>query len=288
MLQNPSPEASACVILRLAMNEQIALQNTLRKRFEELRAKNPSYSIRAFARRVGVNSGALSAILSGKRNASVKIAERVAERLMLDPQERHELLSKFPKRRLPSRAREAGVTTGEVIDSQYLKLNAAQFKVIADWEHLAVLSLMETKDFESGVTWMANRLGVTETRMRTVIDNLLALNLVALNDVGKLIRTQERVRSPDDQGRDLSINRNHEQALEQARASLFRDSTEDRDLTSITMAIDVKKLSMAKELIRKFQDELSDLVETGDRTEVYRLSMQMIPVTNLRKQGNGK
>jgi UV DNA damage repair endonuclease len=47
------------------------------------------------------------------------------------------------------------------------------------------------------------------------------------------------------------------------------------------MAIDPKKLSVAKELIRKFQDDLSDLLESGNQTEVYRLSTHLFPLSKL-------
>jgi hypothetical protein len=53
----------------------------------------------------------------------------------------------------------------------------------------------------------------------------------------------------------------------------------ERDFTTVTMAIDKRKLSTAKELIRKFEDELSDLLESGHRTDVYRLSVQLFPFT---------
>lgn len=278
------PLLRAHVIAANVMKEQIVLQTILRTRFEELRLKNSSFSARSFARRLNINSGALSAILSGKRNVSVKLAERIADKLLLDPQERHELLSKFSNRKIPSKNSATGVTTGELIDAQYLKVSAAQFRMIADWEHFAVLSLLDTNDFESNNEWIAKRLGVSEKRISVVMDNLLQLNLVALNNDGKLFKTNENIRSPDDIA-DISIKRSHEQAMDQAKSSLHRDSIEDRDFSSITMAIDLKKLGMAKELIRKFQDELSDLVETGDRTEVYRLSMQMVPISVLRKSG---
>jgi hypothetical protein len=53
-------------------------------------------------------------------------------------------------------------------------------------------------------------------------------------------------------------------------------------MTSVTMAIDPRKIGMAKEFIRKFQDEFCVLVEQGDQTEVYKLSMQFFPLTKTR------
>jgi hypothetical protein len=71
--------------------------------------------------------------------------------------------------------------------------------------------------------------------------------------------------------------------LELARKSLYRDPVEARDLTSVTMAIDPKNLSMAKEKIRQFQDELAQMLATGTPTEVYRVSMQMFPLRSQQR-----
>ncbi|MGZ3740999.1 MAG: DUF4423 domain-containing protein, partial [Bdellovibrionota bacterium] len=59
--------------------------------------------------------------------------------------------------------------------------------------------------------------------------------------------------------------------------------TEERDITSMTMAIDPRRLPLAKTLIRKFRFRLADLLETGDRTEVYNLNVQLVPVTKKDK-----
>ena len=53
----------------------------LRMKFGEIKAKNPAYSQRAFARRLGLSSGSLSGILSGKRAVSEKKALALAKRL---------------------------------------------------------------------------------------------------------------------------------------------------------------------------------------------------------------
>jgi uncharacterized protein (TIGR02147 family) len=218
----------------------------------------------------------MSAILNGKRNVSRDLAERISKKLLLDPQQRSEILSLFPEKR---RYRKAEMASG-VLEPRYLELNASQFKIVAEWEHFAVMSLLNCEDFESSPPWIAKRLGVSETRARQVVDRLVQLGLFTFSEDGRLQRSTRSYRTSDDVA-DLSLKRCHEQSLDLAKESLHRDSVKSRDFTSITMAIDPKKLSMAKELSRKFQDELSDLLESGHRTEVYRLSMQLFPLSRI-------
>lgn len=86
------------------MSLQPAIQNLLHGKFMEAKAGNPRYSLRAFARRLEISAGSLSAILSGKRVISKKLAEKIADRLGLDDQSRSELLKTFvslPRKRDP-------------------------------------------------------------------------------------------------------------------------------------------------------------------------------------------
>ena len=263
------------------MKEQIAIQNVLREQLSEIQRKNPRYSLRSYAKKVGVHVGALTYIMNGKRNVSKDLAERITRRLLLDPQQRSEILGLFPEKRIH---RKPGLAQGEVLESRYLAFSAAQFKIAAEWEHFAVLSLMKCEDFEPNVAWISKRLGISPTRSRQVIDRLQELGLIELTSSGLLVRSEKSFRTPDDVA-DISLKRHHEQTLDLAKESLFRDDIAVRDFTTVTMAIDPEKLSMAKELIRKYEDELSDLLESGHRTEVYRLSMQLFPLSRIEDKG---
>jgi uncharacterized protein (TIGR02147 family) len=263
------------------MKEQIAIQKLLQARLAEIQRQNPQFSLRAFAQKVGVHVGALSYILNGKRNVSRTLAERIAKRLMLDPQERSEILRLFPEKR---RYKKDGAVL-ENFEPRYLELSATQFKIAAEWEHFAVMSLLNCEDFKNDRAWIAKRLGLTETRAQQVLDRLIIAGLFHVDADGKITRSKKSYRTSDDIA-DVSMKKHHEQNLDLAKESLHRDSVQFRDFTTTTMAIDTKKISTAKELIRKFQDDLSDLLETGKQTEVYRLSVQLFPFTKLEKNGD--
>jgi hypothetical protein len=259
------------------MKEQIAIQNVLREQLGELQRKNPSYSLRAYAKRLGVHVGALSHILNGKRNVSHELAERMIRRLALDPHQRNDLLALFPPKRPYQKP-----GTDPLPGPRYLALSASQFKIAAEWEHFAVLSLLNCGDFIHSAEWISRRLGITESRASAVVSRLMELGLLALDASGKLVRTRQSYRTPDDVA-EASLKKHHDQTLELAKESLYRDAVDERDFVTTTMAIDPKKLSAAKELIRKQQDELAELLESGHRTEVYRFSAQLFPLSRTRK-----
>jgi uncharacterized protein (TIGR02147 family) len=257
-----------------SLTGQVAIQNVLRQKFQESQRLNPRYSLRAFSKKVGVHVGALSGILNGKRKVSRKLAERITQRLLLDPQLASEVLSQFPNNK-------KGLITQEIYNPRYLELSSSQFKISTEWEYFAVMSLVRCDDFESSPKWIAQRLGISEKRAEEIVNRLLDLELFKKDETGTLTRTEQSFRTPDEVA-DISLKKHHDQTLELARESIYRDAIELRDFTTITMAIDPSKLRMAKELIRKQQDELSDLLEAGKRTEVYRLSIQLIPLTKAK------
>jgi uncharacterized protein (TIGR02147 family) len=256
------------------MDAQLAVQSLLQENLTEIQRRNPRYSLRSYAGKVGIHAGALSSILSGKRNVSRDLAERIVRRLLLDPQRRAEILGLFPEKRA---YRKAGAAAPE---PRYLELSAAQFKIAAEWEHFAVMSLIKCVRAKHTPAWIADRLRIPESRARQVVERLVELGLVTKDASGALRRSPKSYRTPDDVA-SVAMKKHHDQTLDLAKESLHRDSVEQRDMTTLTMAIDPAKLDAAKELIRKFHDDVSDLLESGEQTEVYRLAVQLFPMTRL-------
>ena len=51
----------------------------------------------------------------------------------------------------------------------------------------------------------------------------------------------------------------------------------------MTMALDPEQLPEIKKRIRKFQDELAELIDKGNKKEVYEICMQVFPRTDIKK-----
>ncbi len=260
------------------MKHQRALQQLLQKRFDEVRGRNPSYSLRAFARSLDTSAAMTSRILAGKRQVSLNLARRILDALMLDPRERAELLEGFTTGK--TSAPVSSLPQGEVIDPTYLQLTADQFRVIADWQCFALLSLFKTKDFRSDPQWMAERLGLTRTKVEEALERLLRLELISKNKGGRFSRSTSMFKTTDEV-HSLSLRRSHFENLDLAKRSLENDSLEDRDFTHLTLAFNRARMKEAKKAIRKFQDRFDAVFEgdEADPTDVYRMSVQFFPMT---------
>lgn len=247
----------------LFIPNQKVLRNLLQDIFAQRQVRNPSYSIRSFSRALQVNHSALSEIMRGKRKAGTRIARRIAAGLMLDEESHQRLFS--------NRIEEQGESR------QDSELNADQFRLIAEWYHFALLSLTETEDFRSEIGWISQRLNCSKSEIVAAIDRLKRMGL--LEQKKSVFRGTNKALSTTDGIPDMAIRKRHSQFLQKVQDSLERSDFSERDFTTMTMAIDPKKLPEARHRIRKFRDELCHFLEGGTKKEVFELGIQLIPLS---------
>src|SRR5579862_226766 len=75
------------------METKSAYQHYLKEELARRCEKNPSYSLRAFAKACHLSPGELSQVLSGKRIPSYKVAQKILAGLDLSPQEKSQFLN---------------------------------------------------------------------------------------------------------------------------------------------------------------------------------------------------
>lgn len=243
------------------MNQQAIIQ-ILVKRYEEKRQKRATYSYHSYAKHLGVSSGALSSILGGQRKITKKMAQRFATSLGL---EEAELKAFFDE------------SQASANDLEYIKVQMDQFKSISEWQHFAILSLIQTVNFTNDVEWIARRLGIGPQKVENSIQRLVDLGML-INENGHLKRAAARYTTSDNIA-SASLKQAHRSNLELATNALDEVSLELRDFMAMTSAVDPTKIADVKKLIREFRDKVSVLLDEGERTEVYKLCIQFFPLT---------
>jgi uncharacterized protein (TIGR02147 family) len=234
---------------------------------------NPKYSLRAFARDLKVSPQVLSPLLRGKKGISTDVAAQIAERLELNPKESNYFMdlvtlvharSQQAKRLAEYRIR-AGQDSGS---TRYFSLDVEAFKVISDWHHYAILELAGTKRFKNDSKWIAHRLQISSHEVNQAIERLKALELLEDDGKGSLRKTKNSLSAsfgiPSG-----AIRKFTRQMLAKAIESLEQQTMQERDITTITMAIDPKRLPKASKMITEFRRALCEFLEKGERTEVY-------------------
>ncbi|WP_413291489.1 TIGR02147 family protein [Bdellovibrio sp. HCB337] len=238
----------------------------LQKIFAERSRKNPKYSLRAFANSLDLDSSTLSAILRGKRPLTSKMAMKLIDRLEIeDPLQMQLLLM----------GTIGGQDAAQKID--YAEFDMASAEVVGSWEHFAILSVLELSKTKSDTKSIAKRLNIPMGVAMEALYRMEKLGLIQKSDTswkltGKNMSTPTNIPN-------TRLRAAHRQHIERALESLEKDSVQSRDITGITMAINSKKLTEAKNLIQDFRRRLSAFLEAGDRDSVYRLNVQLFPLT---------
>ena len=245
----------------------------VRAEYLKRKRRNSHYSMRAFAKALDIPSGRLSEILAKKRRITEKMGLHIADKLALSPVERQSFLKTICSEKASKKEKQQG-------HRDYQLPNFDNFYFTSDWYHYGILALLRTKNFKPCSRWIAQRLGISKLEIEEAMDRMVRLQVLEKTDEGwqrkiGTIKTTEDIPS-------AALKKAHMETLERAILSLDDVPVQERDLSSVTIACNPNRLAEAKDRIRKFRRELADFLESSeDKTEVYELSLQLVPLTRL-------
>ena len=252
----------------------------IREDFSRRQRGNRAYSLRAYARDLAVHPSTLSLVILGKRPLPFKDSGKVVDGLSLGAKERTYFMESLGKKHASlDRIKLA------TFDDRVLLDEETYFQVIAEWEHYAVLTLMDCDGFAPSVDEITKRLSITKQRAGVVLENLVHFGLLKRTETGTLEKAQARVRTSEDVS-SQALKASHRETLDISRKKLDELSVELRDFSSMMVAVDPERLPQAKVIIREFRQKMDELLKSGQRSEVYQLAIQFYPLTNPEKQRN--
>ena len=232
--------------------------------------KNPSYSLRSFAKHLNVSHSALTEMLKGKRTITKKSMEKLGFALGLTIHE----IQHFQETK-------SNQTEKAQQQAAYQQLTIDQFSIMSDWYHYAILELIKIEGFPHTTHDFARALGITKSEANIAVERMFRVGL--LEEVEGRLKEINGGFATNISGNLTSAGSKklQKQILEQSIEALMTLPTDVRNHTSMTMAIDPKLLPEAIERIKKFRRELSEFLETqGTPTEVYQMSLSLFPITH--------
>lgn len=238
--------------------------------FSNRRLKNPKYSLRSFAKTLGVSPSRLSDIFNQKRNMTLNQAVQFTERLSIPPEMKKNVLSSF----------DGGKNKKTLnLNHTYQRISNDIFYLLRDWQHFAILNLIETKNFKSDPQWIAKRLGIQVLDVNLSLERLKRCELIEIKN--KKIKATHKNISTSDQSVNHALRHAHRDTLEQAILAIDEVDIKWRDISSMVVPVNIDKITEAKKLIKSFRRKLAEVLESGNKTEVYNLNIQLVPVTKI-------
>lgn len=242
----------------------------LKQEYVRRRAQNPNFSLRSFAKWLKISPSQLSQMLSGKRKITLKILKKMSGKLSLSPIEKKQLLSL---------TYEGLDFLEEPVANKYLQLKEDQFRLIADWYHLAILSLTKVKGAKSDVRWISRRLGISMEDAEQALCRLQRLGILQLKpefkQIGNAFEVSSNISSE-------AIRKYHKQNLNLAAEKLESVGVSYREFQSISLSMNPDKVQEIKPLIDEFLDSISSSFESPQGAEVYNMNVQLFPVTLIK------
>ena len=264
-------------ILRVRYNRSMTgtYRSILIEELRKRQRKNPAYSLRAFARDIGVSASRLSEVLNSKVGLSDSRATIVADRLGLKGQDKAFFIDLVQAEHARSKlAKKAASERVEAHRMDTKKISDEDFHLISDWQNLAALELLDIPETPHTFAAVAERLRISVGEAEATIARLIKVGLLEEQN-GRWIPSDSNSTTTADIP-SAAIQNYHRQMLGRANRSLETDPVEVRDLSSVVFSLDSKQLSYAKERIREFRRILSqELAAMPAKDKVYSLSIQL-------------
>ena len=238
--------------------------------------KNNLYSLRAFAQNLELSPAYISMVLSRKRHLSLKKAIYIAKKLKWNRQKQKYFVNLLEFENPQSEStRDLAAHNLNELGKNEIQFNALQvdtFAAISEWHYNAILALLSIKKSKNTITSISKKLGISSVETQTALWRLNRLGLIRV-EKNDWMATQEflRVKSTPSE----AIKRYHKQLLSMASKALDEQAFELRDFSNITLTVDRSRMQEAKDRIVKFQNELAQILEGENPTEVYQFSMQL-------------
>ncbi len=258
---------------------QASYREILKSAFESRCVRNPRYSLRAFARDIGVSAPRLSNVLNGRFGFSKASALTIGCKIGLQGSDLEFFCDLVESEHARSALqRLAAQQRLESFLRKYEIISEDQFAFISDWVHLAVLELAKTTDGSLSISNAVQRLGATDQEVRSALERLVRLGKLVADDAGgEIYRLQLKA--------DLfanpagvpsqAVRSFHSQLIEKARAAVDSQSSEKRSLGALVVSIDEADFPHYLKLLDRFHEEF-DLLASRSKSpqKVYALSTQ--------------
>lgn len=238
------------------------VRTLLLEKYSSIQAKNPKYSLRAFAAFLTIDQSLLTKFLKHNQNLSHESLVTCLQRI-----DRYDEF--FLKIAGPGKALEKNILEADVI------------KILSDWKYFAILELLLIKTEQFTVERISLRLGINEKGVAHMVEILEKLSLISID--GGVITYKNYFNSWFEEKKTsadrIKLQRDY---LEKSRSALETVEYNLRHHSSMTIAINKKHLPAIKVAIDKFTEDLAKVAQQdSDFDEVYQLQVSFFPLTEI-------
>lgn len=234
--------------------------------------RNPSYSLSAYARDLGLSPSSLSRVLSGAQGLSLARARKIAKEIDLSESETEHFCAQVEAHHGRSQLTRKIAARTLRTQTPVTGLDLDRFQLVSEWYSIATLEALQLTHAKFSAAWVASSLGITEQQAKESIQRLIQLKLID-SKTGKkkstYLATPNGIPS-------RALKNFHRQVLTKALNAIDEQSVQTRDLSAVTFPMNQEDLVWAKSELQAFRKKLTTrLSKTKKKNSLYLLSIQL-------------
>lgn len=264
------------ISLRIGMHldPQQVVKRLLKKSFDEICIKNDHYSLRAFAKKLGVASSAISEIFKDKRNVSFEKAKEFGRILGWTSDDMEILERCFYTNNQYDRLKD--FTRNRKTAEMLTTVDTSEF--IYDWLYYGILCLLKLREAPKSVSEIASRLGEPLERVQSALDRMKEKGILSENSTGKWEVPKVTYLSNPNCSLEL-LEARVVQGLDGMKFALDKSLPGRSGVVSL-IATSVKRAKQSEPIVEDFMRRLSlFLSESEEKTDVFELNINVFPRT---------
>lgn len=248
------------------MSLTLNLRDLLNQELAQRKERNPSYSLRAFSKALGVNVTALSMAMSNQRPLSKKKILKIASHLNLSTMQLARLLDDF------------GYEVDDQIENESFKeIDEADSFLLSDWYYMGILNLARLPNIPDDPVTIASRFNISETQAQEAIKKLKKAGLIHVE--AGMLKAREQFPATRRDVPSKAVQLFHKKILQVAQDRISTTPVALRDYSTVFFPADPESFSEVKELISKFKRKIARKMATPASKEVYVCAIQLFPLS---------
>lgn len=255
------------------------IKDFLRSELQSRIDKNPRYSLRSFAKSLGLHAAELSLVLRGERALSYRSSQKILDNLSLSPHQQKYFIELL-------QAEKNGISFEHEKTQEQKVVQPEKFQKISKWYHFAILNLLSVRGFDWSPSYISRRLGISQIEAGLAMQDLLREGLVKVEE--KKIKNRKKnaisVVSVDTSLPSLTIRQYHQAVLKKASEALIEIPKDLREFQSLGFVCSLEDLPAIKKYLDQVTDELLERFHKEDSQEVYQLQVCLFPLTQLKTE----
>jgi uncharacterized protein (TIGR02147 family) len=255
--------------------------------YESRKKEHPYFSYRFIGKKIDLDPGYVVKILQGKLHLPDKYIDAICALCKFSAKESlfFRALINFNKAKSESQIKLNFEKLCSYKSLGKQRLEKFQYEYYTKWYYAAIRSLVGiyrfSGDYEALAAMLTPQISVREAK--NAIRLLEKLKLIRKEPSGEYRPTDAFV-TTGESWHTLAVKDFQRETIRLAGESLTRHDKEERDISTVTVAINKNDLAEAKEEIAAFRETILKLAsDSSDPDGVYQLNVQLFPMAKARR-----